>query len=183
MTPLNLLLKRQAFKQTLETARPRLYRMAFSWCNDPHLADDLVQDTMIKALKAYSKLKHFDAIDGWLFRILTNCWRDHFKTLRQTENIEHHEQTDYHTPLHEVEQDNIVEKVRTAITALPEGQRQVMTLVDLENMSYAEVAEVLEIPVGTVMSRLCRARNTLAKQLLDLQPVGNTTRTHLRRIK
>ena len=84
----------------------------------------------------------------------------------------------------------MVESVRNSIARLPEGQRQVITLVNLEGFSYAEVAEILDIPVGTVMSRLSRARGTLAEYLLtyktnqDLR-AGSTysARPRLRRIK
>ena len=60
------------------------------------------------------------------------------------------------------------------MTILPVGQRQVLTLVDLEGSSYAEVAEILQIPIGTVMSRLCRARKTLAEKLLEINPEMKT---------
>jgi RNA polymerase sigma-70 factor (ECF subfamily) len=63
------------------------------------------------------------------------------------------------------------------------GQRQVLTLVDLEEFSYAEVAAILEIPVGTVMSRLCRARRALKEMLQELAPVQAAPISHIRRVK
>ncbi|HQT25493.1 MAG TPA: sigma factor-like helix-turn-helix DNA-binding protein, partial [Burkholderiales bacterium] len=67
-------------------------------------------------------------------------------------------------------QSQLVSRVRNAVAKLPLGQRQVLTLVDLEEFSYAEVSAILDIPVGTVMSRLCRARSTLKILLNELAP-------------
>ena len=183
MNPLSSLVSQRNFKQQLETMRPRLYRMAHAWCHNPHLADDLVQETMIKALRNKQQLRDREAINSWLFRILRNCWCDHYRRLREVEDIENLVLVDDRTPAHYAEQNNVVDRVRAAIASLPAGQSQVMTLVDLEGMSYAEVAEVMEIPVGTVMSRLCRARRSLAELLLEFKPESGTERARLRRVK
>ena len=87
------------------------------------------------------------------------------------------------TPELGLRKQQVIDRVRTAISRLPLGQRQVITLVDLKGFTYAEVAEVLEIPVGTVMSRLNRARMALKEQLLSLQGDLNPERCHLRRVK
>ena len=175
MNPLSFLGVKSAFNQQLEELRPRLYRVAFSWSHNPELSDDLVQETMVKALKNAHQVKNKDAIDGWLFGILHNCWRD--------EDIDNVVLINEVTPSHIVETHNIVEKVRMAIATLPTGQSQVVTLVDLEGFSYNEVAGILEVPVGTVMSRLCRARNTLANKLMELQSDSHDKKvSHLRSI-
>lgn len=183
MNPLSSLLAQRTFKQQLETMRPRLYRMAHAWCHNPDLADDLVQETMIKALRNKQQLRDREAINSWLFRILRNCWCDHYRRLREVEDIDKLVLVEDRTPAHYAEQDNVVDRVRAAIAALPAGQCQVMTLVDLEDMSYAEVATILEIPVGTVMSRLCRARRSLAERLLEFKPETGAGRPRLRRVK
>ena len=183
MSLLSLLGKQQSFKQQLETFRPRLYRIAYSWSHNPDLADDLVQETMVKALRKSEQVRNHDAIDGWLFGILTNCWRDYFRKRKELDDIDNVILVEETTPVHHVEQQNIVDKVRTAIATLPASQCQVLTLVDLEEMTYAEVANVLEVPIGTVMSRLCRARKTLSSKLLEFQPEAQKTTSHLRRVK
>lgn len=68
----------------------------------------------------------------------------------------------------------VVDRVRAAIALLPMGQRQVLTLVDLEEFSYNQVADILAIPVGTVMSRLCRGRQALKQTLIELAPVAKS---------
>lgn len=154
-------------KQLLESSRMRLYRVAFSWCHNAALADDLVQETLVKAYKKADQLRDPEAGQSWLFSILHNCYKDHFRRARETESIDHHELVEHSTPESESGELQIVAKVRHAIGHLPEAHRQVVTLVDLEGFSYIEVAEILDIPIGTVMSRLCRARGTLKDKLLD----------------
>jgi len=185
MSLLPLLGKQHGFKQQLENFRPRLYRIAYSWSHNADLADDLVQDTMVKALRKSDQVRNREAIDGWLFGILTNCWRDHFRKRKELDDIDNVVLVEETTPIHHVEQQNIVDKVRSAIATLPAGQCQVLTLIDLEGMSYAEVATVLDVPIGTVMSRLCRARKTLSSKLLEFQPEfqQRETASHLRRVK
>jgi RNA polymerase sigma-70 factor (ECF subfamily) len=109
-------------------------------------------------------------MNGWLFAILANCWRDHFRQNREMDDVEDIERVDEFTPEDGHAQSQIVLRVRNAVARLPLGQRQVLTLVDLEEFSYAEVSAILEIPVGTVMSRLCRARKTLKSLLSELAP-------------
>ncbi len=183
MNPLNLFRIGNDFKQQLEDFRPRLYQIAYAWSHDTALADDLVQETMLKALKSSQQVKNTEAIDGWLFGILTNCWRDHFRRHKECENIDDIVLVDEITPVQLAESQNIVDKVRAAVAKLPAGQCQVMTLIDLEGMSYTDVADVLEIPVGTVMSRLCRARNTLSQRLLELRPDNTSEVPYLRRVQ
>lgn len=183
MIPLKLLQKRRAFRQRIEAFRPRLFRLACSWCHNPDLADDLVQETLLKALRHSDQLRDETTFDSWLFAILNNCWRDHFRRQRESEDIDNVVLIDEVTPSHLAEQQNIVDKVRSAVATLPAGQCQVLTLVDLEGLSYQDVAEVLDIPIGTVMSRLCRARRALADRLLEFKPEQHQPKPRLRRVK
>ncbi|MDD2893605.1 MAG: sigma-70 family RNA polymerase sigma factor, partial [Halothiobacillaceae bacterium] len=81
------------------------------------------------------------------------------------------------------ERGEIVDLVRAAVARLTLGQREVLTLVDLEECSYAEVSAILAIPIGTVMSRLCRARHQLREDLISLHEPRRTARDTLRRVK
>lgn len=157
----------RSLRQRLGDSRERLYRIAYAWCHDATLADDLVQDTLRKALTHAEQLRDPAAMDAWLLRILTNCWRDHFRSQRDTLDIDDMELADEKTTDGQHEQGEIVKQIRQAVATLPIGQRQVLTLVDLEGSSYAEVADILGIPIGTVMSRLCRARQALKTLLLN----------------
>lgn len=152
----------------IEASRARLYRMAYAWCHDPALADDLAQETLARGLARVEQLRESEKVGGWLFSILHRCWIDHLRGKR--DDLDESALTDVAAdepgPDGVAERSQTVGRVRQAVATLPIGQRQVVTLVDLEELSYAEVAEVLAIPIGTVMSRLCRARAAL-RQLLE----------------
>ena len=166
------------FTSRLEAARPRLYRLAYSWCHNSALADDLVQEASYKALKKSRQLRDMALLEGWLFRILANCWHDHLRQRRDTEDIDAIEDNEEMPPANQLSPEEtfgekqLVARVRRAVERLPLGQRQVLTLIDLEEMSYSETAEILDIPVGTVMSRICRARLALKQQLLEHPTLG-----------
>jgi len=158
--------------------------MAFAWTSDPQLADDLVQQTMLKALSNRKQLRDFSAAEGWLFRILANCLTDYRRAKREFLSGDNLELIDKATPEKRFREEELVEKVRQAVQRLPINHRQVVTLVDLEEFSYASVAQILDIPVGTVMSRLCRGRRALREELLETRSHETLTpAVNIKRIK
>lgn len=171
-----------SLKTEFAARRNKLYRIAYSWCHDAALADDLVQDTIYKAIKNASRLRDVETLDTWLYRILFNCWQDYLRVKgRNVEYVESHdegqlEQADSY------QQSEIVQRVRDSIEQLPLPLREVITLADFAGFSYAEIAEIIDVPIGTVMSRLYRARQTLKQQLLDFGS-ETLTETKLRRVK
>jgi len=169
MTVISTFCKNQQFKRTLAEYRENLYRIAYSWCHNPALADDLVQETLAKALKNGNQLRDLTTVKAWLYRILSNCWRDHFRRSRDTVDIDDVVLVDKDTPDRRNDRQQIIHRVRDAIARLPNGQRQVITLVDLEGCTYIEVAQILDVPIGTVMSRLSRARQALKQLLLEAE--------------
>jgi RNA polymerase sigma-70 factor (ECF subfamily) len=161
------------FRRRVESSRDALYRLAYSWCHDPALADDLVQDTLLRALDRAAQLRDPARLKSWLCSILANCLRDHYRRVRGHEDIDEIDEAALghsETPEAARESVQLAERVRAEVARLPLGQRQVLTLVDLEECSYAEVADILQVPMGTVMSRLCRARALLRERLLDAVP-------------
>jgi len=172
MNILSIICRPREFRRKIEESRHQLYRVAYSWCHDTALADDLVQETLFKALKSSAQLRDDKLLKAWLFSILANCWRDHLRQYRAMDNIDDFEDClslDEATPEDERALAQMVTNVRAEIARLPLIQREVLTLVDLEELSYAEVGEILSIPVGTVMSRLCRARRALKERLQPLE--------------
>lgn len=170
----------------LAQCRPNLHRLATMWCHDRALADDLTQEALAKALAHAHQLRDPDRLRPWLYGILANCWRDHLRKLRPTEDIdtiEEHWLAADGGPEHQASQSQLASLVRAAIARLPVGQREVMALVDLEECSYAEVATILSIPIGTVMSRLCRARASLRDTLADKAIETQAGRPALRSVK
>jgi len=178
----NLLLlssRQRKLCKRFKSERGRLFRMAYAWSHNADIADDVVQETMIKALNSIDRIKDIDAIDGWLFRILSNCFIDLCRKQRDEIDINDTILIDQHTPESIHHHNERLATVRQAIATLPLKHRQVVTLIDIEEFSYAEVATILDVPPGTVMSRLNRARQSL-KTMLN---VPKTTALNTRRLK
>jgi RNA polymerase sigma-70 factor (ECF subfamily) len=177
-------------RRRLEELRPRLYRLAYSWCHDAALADDLAQDALIKALARSEQLRDAQALESWLFSILNNCWRDHLRARREFTDVDDLDDAivdDAPSPEQRYASRQTIQRVRLAIAGLPLGQRQVVTLVDIEECGYAEVAAILGVPVGTVMSRLARARLALRRHFMTEQTQSErpitADRAAIRRVK
>lgn len=163
---------------------PALRRYARGLVRDATAADDLVQDCLERVVAHWTRRRNDDP-RAWAFAILHNVA---ISSLRQRERRGVHlsfdevnESTFSHHPPQEdrLRQQDILD----AIGQLPEEQRSVLLLVSVEDMSYAQIADVLAIPIGTVMSRLSRARERL-RQILE-HPGKSIARpgTHLRRVK
>lgn len=154
------------FRRRVVMAHPRLFRTAYAWTHQRDLADDLAQETIAKALARAKQLRDPDALESWLFKIMGNLWLDH---IRRNDIVETSDDIDLETD-ESAETVNsrleTISQVRTAVKSLPDSYRQTIILVDIEGFSYTETAQILDIPVGTVMSRLSRARKQLKKQLL-----------------
>ncbi|MEW5782459.1 MAG: RNA polymerase sigma factor [Pseudomonadota bacterium] len=166
------------FEAKLEASRCRLWRLAHSWCRNRALADDLVQETLAKALSRHAQLRDQEAVHAWLCSILANCWHDHLRAGKEAldiDTLEERELPSVDCPEEDCLKNEVVRRVRAAVGNLPPGQREVITLVDLEEFSYAEVATILQIPIGTVMSRLSRARASLREALREPQAARTTT--------
>ena len=184
MSLLSFISRTRRFEEKLGESRPRLLRLAYSWCHNRALSDDLVQDTLAKALVKHKQLRDPDLLNGWLCRILANGWHDYLRQRREVTDIDDVPETDLpaaESPEDGYQQNQIILRVRQAVGELPLGQREVITLVDLEECSYSEVATILDIPIGTVMSRLSRARYALKEKLRE--PVAAAVVLKMSRLK
>jgi len=147
------------------------------------MANDIVQESLTKAYRKRSQLKDIKTLDAWLYKILANTWRDQYRSLKPTVDVDDITLVSNFGPGEEYDRTRIVNSVRRAIEKLNQEQRLVVTLVDLEGLSYGEVAEILSIPIGTVMSRLCRARNNLKQYLKEFSNESSQEQLTIRRIK
>jgi len=149
----------------LVTLLPRLRRFALTLSRQPSLADDLVQIACERALAHAHQWSPGTRLDAWVFRILRNAWIDHARHRRAdrlTDDVSEHE----HKLVDEQSEDRILDRltlaeVQRAIAALPDEQREVLVLVCVEDLTYREAADILGVPIGTVMSRLARARRRI----------------------
>jgi RNA polymerase sigma-70 factor (ECF subfamily) len=151
---------------------PRLRRFGVSLARSQDRADDLVQAACERALKAEDQWTPGTRLDSWMFRIMRNLWIDEIRRARTRGPEQDLDDTfdlagDDGVKLSEMRSEtNAVEQ---AIQRLPEEFRSVLVLVCIEDLSYREAAEVLGVPIGTVMSRLARARRNIASDL-GLEP-------------
>jgi len=154
------------------THHSRLNRLAFSLCGSAQLADDLTQETYLRVLSRQRRLRGHGGEFPYLARTLRNVLNDHRRAQKRQPSLVGEEQL-AETPSTRGEGDPLraarAGEVYAAIAALPDGWRDVIAAVDLAGLSYAETAAALRIPVGTVMSRLHRARARLADALADTE--------------
>jgi RNA polymerase sigma-70 factor (ECF subfamily) len=145
--------------QSLIELIPRLRRYARALVSDRSTADDLVQDTLERAWSKLHLYRHGTDLRAWLFTVMHNVHVNRMRATRPTEALE----DDTPELAQRATQGDalLVRDLERAIAALPEAQREVLLLVALEDLSYDETARALGIPIGTVMSRLSRAREKL----------------------
>ncbi|MCB1785966.1 MAG: RNA polymerase sigma factor [Chromatiaceae bacterium] len=172
--------RRRRLRRQICAERERLYRIAWAWCHDRYLADDLVQETLTRALAASDRLRDEARLSVWLTQILANLYRDQFRRVSPDTGLEADTLAGEDSPEHAADRHQLIERTRAAIEQLKDEQRQVLTLVDVAEFSYADTAGILGVPVGTVMSRLSRARARL-REILEQQGVGRADVVPLRR--
>ena len=122
------------------------------------LADDLVQDTVVVALAKLHQLRDPQRLHAWMWGIMYHKWQHYLRDRPNCVEIDDQLTSEDPSPSDRYHQGSIVDRVRSVVSGLPEDQRVVISLVDLDGLSYCEVAEILDVPIGTVMSRLHRAR-------------------------
>ena len=173
----------RTLKYRVAESRQRLYRVALAWCGDAMLADDLVQETLANGIDRCHQLRDPSRMFSWLYSILNNNWRQHLRTRKPHDELDEGLPSEAGGPLENCRELEIVARVRAAVAGLPADQRQVISLVDLEDLSYCEVAEALNIPIGTVMSRLHRARKNLLARLETAEKRGSRHSERIRIVK
>jgi len=161
-----------------------LYTAALRMTRNPADAEDLVQETYLKAFRAFGRFEQGTNLKAWLYRILTNTFINSYRSKkRRPEQTELDEVEDLYLyrrlgGLEAVTAGRSAEEevldhftdtdVKAAVDALPEQFRMAVLLADVEGFSYKEIAEILDVPIGTVMSRLHRGRKALQKVLHDV---------------
>lgn len=171
------------FERDAMPLAPQLYGAAVRMTRNPANAEDLVQETFLKAYRAYGTFEEGTNLKAWLYRILTNTFINNYRRdTRRPQETDLGELEDLYlfrrlaretsatssTSAEDQLLEGLVEEdIKQAIESLPENFRMVVLLADLEGFSYKEIADILEIPIGTVMSRLHRGRKALQVALWD----------------
>ena len=158
-----------------------LYSAALRMTRNPSDAEDLVQETYLKAYRAFGTFQEGTNLKSWLYKILTNTFINSYRAKRrrptetELDDVEDlylyrrlggNQATSLGRSAEDLVLDRFTESdVKTAVESLPEAFRLAVLLADVEGFSYKEIAEILEVPIGTVMSRLHRGRRALEKAL------------------
>jgi RNA polymerase sigma-70 factor (ECF subfamily) len=171
---------RERFEREVLPLLPNLYSAALRMTRNPADADDLVQETYLRAYRGFSGFEEGTNLRAWMYRILTNTFINSYrKKQREPVTVQEDDLDEWYLydklgesgvqPSAEAEVIRSMpdEDVQKALEALPEGFRLAVLLADVEGFSYKEIAEILGIPIGTVMSRLHRGRRALEKALWE----------------
>jgi RNA polymerase sigma-70 factor, ECF subfamily len=187
------------FAESAMEFMPSLYSAALRMTRNPADAEDLVQETYLKAYRGYGGFQEGTNLKAWLYRILTNTFINRYRAAkRRPDETDLEDVEDFYLyrrlgGLEEARasrsaEDELLDfftetEVKDAVESLPEQFRLAVLLADVEGFSYKEIADILDIPMGTVMSRLHRGRKALQKRLYDfasergLVPRGDTSDT------
>jgi RNA polymerase sigma-70 factor (ECF subfamily) len=171
--------ERVRFEEEALDLADQVYRVARGLVSSKEEAEDLMQDTYARAFRSWRSFTPGTNLRAWLLRILTNLNIDRGRRVQRSPDLQSLEERDYYLydrleaasgnsdedrVIERLSQDDIVE----ALAEVPHDFRDVVVLVDIGDFSYADAAQILDIPVGTVMSRLHRGRRILKKELADL---------------
>jgi RNA polymerase sigma-70 factor, ECF subfamily len=166
------------FSDQLIAVLPRLRRFAAGLTRSASDADDLVQAACERALAREHQFQEGTRFDSWMFRIVQTIWIDQLRArdIRREDGDIAEERLGSDEPVRRVEARLALAEIRRAVSLLPPDQRAVLMLVTVEGLSYKEAAEVAGVPIGTIMSRLARARIALQQRLDD--GAGERRSTH-----
>jgi RNA polymerase sigma-70 factor (ECF subfamily) len=174
-----------AFTTLVRRHRDRLWAVALRTTGDPEDAADALQDALISALRGAAGYRGDAAVTTWLHRVVINASLDRIRRrqARPSVSLDGHEVAGRHDD-HAATVIRV--DIRAALARLPEPQRVALILVDLEDMSIAETAAILEVPEGTVKSRCSRARTAMAAMLREVEttrPGGSGNRNDVERVQ
>jgi RNA polymerase sigma-70 factor, ECF subfamily len=140
---------------------PRLRRFARNLTRDPHDADDMLQIALERALTRLDQWQRDARLDSWMFKIVRNAWIDEVRSRGRRDKIFLAEEKGVDVGVDTAAIQATLMSVQTAMLRLPDEQRMAVSLVLIEGLPYKEAAEVLDVPIGTLTSRLARGREAL----------------------
>lgn len=171
--------KQRDFNREIIPHLDTLYNFALRLTTDPNDAEDLVQDTIVKAYRFFSSYEKGTNAKAWLFRILKNSFINNYRKIaKKPQEVDYDEVSSFYESIRAERTDTsdlerimfrelIDDDLSRALNKLPEDFRTVVLLCDVEGFTYEEIANMLDVPIGTIRSRLHRGRNLLKTQLID----------------
>jgi RNA polymerase sigma-70 factor (ECF subfamily) len=170
-----------SWDEIVRTHSARVYRLAYRLTGNQHDAEDLTQEVFVRVFRSLSSYTP-GTFEGWLYRITTNLFLDGARRKQRIrfdglpEDAHDRLPARTHGPAEQVDQGAFDHDVQTALAGLPEDFRAAVVLCDIEGMTYEEIAEVLDVKLGTVRSRIHRGRSMLRRQLEHRAPRDGHTR-------
>jgi RNA polymerase sigma-70 factor, ECF subfamily len=155
--------------QQIAALLPRLRRFARNLTRNPDDADDVVQIAVERALLKLEQWRRDARLDSWMFKIIRNVWIDELRARGRRDKIFLAEEAGENVGEAVIEREAELMSVQSAMARLPEEQRMAVSLVLVEGLPYKEAAEVLDVPIGTLTSRLARGREALQAMLDPLR--------------
>ncbi|TVR29930.1 MAG: sigma-70 family RNA polymerase sigma factor [Balneolaceae bacterium] len=171
--------KQQDFNEEIIPHLDALYNFGLRLTSDPNDAEDLVQDTIVKAYRFFSSYEKGTNAKAWLFRILKNSYINNYrKKSKKPHEVDYDEVASFYETIRadRTETSDLEDKMfrelidddlSRALEKIPEDFRTVVLLCDVEDFTYEEIANMLDVPIGTIRSRLHRGRNLLKAQLME----------------
>ena len=174
--------KRSEFERQALVHADSLYGAAYRLTRNPRDAEDLVQDSLLRAYRFWDSFEQDSNCKAWLLRIVTNTFINEYQRKKRSREVldaataeqdatdgvlVHADATDKVSPERALLNQSVSDDVQRALASLPDDFRTAVILCDMQGLSYKEIAEIMECPVGTVMSRLFRGRKLLAAALRD----------------
>lgn len=171
--------KQEDFEEEIIPHLDAMYNFALRLTSDPSDAEDLVQDTIVKAFRFFSSYEKGTNAKAWLFRILKNSYINNYrKQSKQPNQVDYDEVSEFYETIRADRTDTsdledkmfrelVDDDISQALEELPEDFRTVVLLCDVEGFTYEEIANMLDVPIGTIRSRLHRGRNLLKAQLKE----------------
>jgi len=151
----------QSIHEQIVTLLPRLRRFARNLTRNPHDADDVVQIAVERALTRLDQWRSDARLDGWMFKIVRNAWIDELRSRGRRDRIFLAAEAGEIVGTDSMARETELLSVQSAMARLPADQREAVSLVLVEGLPYREAAEVLDVPIGTLTSRLARGRQAL----------------------
>lgn len=171
--------KQEDFNEEIIPHLDALYNFGLRLTSDPNDAEDLVQDTIVKAFRFFSSYEKGTNAKAWLFRILKNSYINNYrKKSKKPQQVDYDEVSTFYETIRAERTDTsdledkmfrelIDDELSNALDNIPEDFRTVVLLCDVEDFTYEEIANMLDVPIGTIRSRLHRGRNLLKAELMD----------------
>jgi RNA polymerase sigma-70 factor, ECF subfamily len=156
---------RENIQEQIVALLPRLRRFARNLVRTPHDADDMVQIAVERALQRLDQWRSDARLDSWLFKILRNAWIDEMRSRGRRAKIFMPEEAGENVGEASMEREIERLSVAAALSRLPQDQRLAVSLVLVEGLAYKDAADVLDVPIGTLTSRLARGRDALQEML------------------